>query len=233
MSLQKFILGTPPTYDDKVLGYSPLAFFTMNEESGNITSLVGGYTATVGGGSWLYKQAGIGDGGNSMWGGSNLSHLITADAPLEAAFDPDLGTYMAWVNYQTSGAWDTNTQWFFHADTQSTSAVIRLRRNSSTSVVHSVYGEGSQESVSYDASNATGWHVWALTWNQALGDLRLYFDGIERDFVDTGLDDMDTERLWIVGNGEGSSYPPNALVSKVCLWTSELSADDLLDLASL
>jgi hypothetical protein len=212
-------------YDAKVLTYSPLAFFPLNEESGDISDISGnGYTATVTGASWLYNVTGIGDGYGAMDAQNNGSHYFTFDATLPADFDEDLGTFMMWMNYENAGDYNSDGNVLIYAQNTSTLIVQRLADGSNFQ-----YSHGS-DNIAHDPGALTGWRHIAITWNFSLGDIRLYYEGTEEASLLTGIDDLTTSVLQLGGAG---LRVPNGPIAKLVFFDSELSSSDISDLATL
>ena len=92
------------TYIDKVLGYSPIAYWPLNEAAGVVaTELVNGWDGATTGAT--VGQPGIGDGGTSyLFDGAN-DFVNIWSAGLSAAWDGDEFTMMAWVQMFNVGVW--------------------------------------------------------------------------------------------------------------------------------
>lgn len=175
------LLGTSETYSQKVLSYSPIAYWPLWEASGttaeNLVSAAmnGTYARDV---SVMGTGAGIGDGNTApFFDGANDSIGIFS-AALQASFNGNEGTLMAWARVVNADIWSDGTARAIvrcpHTDFDN---AIALERHTVVGRIrNSRIAAGAAINSDHNGLSFTDWFHVALTWSITNNQVNTYIN---------------------------------------------------------
>ena len=181
--------GAAATYADKVLGYSPIAYWPMNETSGTAavcqvnTAQNGTYARDV---SVMGTGDGIGDGNTApLFDGTN-DYVNIQTATLAGAFNGDLGWYAGWLK-MTAGVWtDSTTRGVLTLEVDANNDIKIRRESTDNNVRFNREANNANETTLYGTGGPYTWCHFGMTWNQVGDDIQYYWAGSAVD-DDQGL----------------------------------------------
>ena len=229
---------TMKAYIDKVLGYSPIAYWPLYEVSGSVAACLvdsnqnGSYTAVTLG------QPGIGDGSLCPSFDGSTSYMSQWSANLQSAFNGAEGTVMAWMKVSGADVWTDGTQRFvisFYAD--GNNYKFLFKNSTSNQFIFQARSGGTMKQTNKSSVSNTGWVQVALTWSEAADEVKPYWNGVQEGSTKTGLG------VWAGAIQDATSkvgaknnVPQNVwdgYIAHVAVWDTPLSATQIADLYSL
>lgn len=177
------LLATPipyvNTYQSKVLGYGPIAYYPMNDTSGTQCTDVSGNAlhGTYTNGPTLSSIGGPGTtmGGAPLFDGINDLVQLPA-ATLNNVFNPNLGTMAIWVNLNEAWA-DATLRDVFTIGVDNSSLITFYKGSNGITFVYQLGGVPSTTSL--NMTGLSGWHHIGFTFDRnGSGRITPYLDGI-------------------------------------------------------
>ena len=225
-------------YSDKVLGYSPIAYWPLWEASGATAEDVsgngfdGGYTGVTLG------QEGIGDGNTCpLFDGTN-DYVDIYSAGFAGAIDVSEGSLTGWMKVFNAGVW-TDSAWRYAVNIgNGSSNRINLKRSSANNTMITEYKAGdTTENELTGGLSTTGWMHLALTWSVTADEVKHYYNGAKVGATDTALGVFAgaiSEAYTNIGTSieAGGAYW-YGYIAHVAVFTSILSDLDIADIASV
>ena len=227
--------GLGSSYSGKVLGYSPIAYWPLNEATGtNANCLVnsaqdGTYTGVTLG------QTGIGDGNTCpLFDGTN-DYLDVYTTAFRDAFDGNEGSIMFWLKANTVVIWTNATDYFcyrFRADADNYLQIYQ----GATNFYWGRVGNGNTDSRTIDSSAwDTDWINIAFTWSKTADDCFAYKDGVKQGAtIDYGEDLVGNLAEVSTNIGTNTQTPHNpwhGWLAHFVVWDSALTPTQIADLA--
>ncbi len=218
-------------YADKVLDYSPMAYWQLNESSGTVVADSSGndFHGTAYGVTWGVE--GIGDGKTAaLFDGVN-DYVDVFSAGLTAAFNALAGTFSLWCKVS---AWPSQFGILIgFAEAVVKRAAVQLGAAGDAERYRGIFWDGSSGHPSdWDVSNTDRHHL-ALTWNVPAGTVRLFVDGVGQTENDSGLEGGFTALVYAtLGRyAPSSNYFFPGMLAHVAVFDSVLSDEAIADLA--
>ena len=223
--------GAAATYQSKVLGYSPIAYWPLNDAAGTqATELVNGWHGVSSNVTW--GATGIGDGETAASFNGSTSYIDLFSAALAAAFDMDEATVMMWVqmDQQQRAAIDGIFDFFDDSNNY-----FRSYKNAnSTDTYMFRNGSGTNVVGSFSGPTYTNWNCFAITASVTADAQCYYVNGAVADTQDSGLAAAaDVIAYARVGRYRDNNFPMDGNLAHVALFDSALSAATIADLAAL
>jgi hypothetical protein len=237
------------SYEEKVLSYSPIAYWPLNETSGTTADNAEGTAARDGtyarNVTTMTTGTGIGDGNTApLFDGVNDYCDIYSDS-LRDAFDgtgETEGTLSAWIKASGAGVWTDGTNRATINLQANTSNVVRFTRGTVNNRINLTYvASGVNTEVQDDSVKTTAWYHFALTWSLTADEVKAYTNGAQIGSTQAGLGtwgaganlaDTDT----VIGADDtdgGPTGPWDGYLAHVAIWTTPLSAGDITALATV
>jgi len=172
------------TYADKVLGYSPIAYWTLAEDAADSSG--NGYDGTAS--SVTYGSDGPDGGGHGVFNGTS-SYIDVYGAGLASAFDPNLLTVSFWMRVSGAGVWTDSTNRTMFKLREDGFNELYFRKSSTDNTLFFTYTQnGTAKLVSTTSlGGETGWHHLAMTATVAGDEMKVFIDGAQVDSTQTGL----------------------------------------------
>ena len=226
------------SYANKVLSYSPIAYWPLNEATGAVATDYSGngyngayVTVTLG-------QTGIGDGNTCpLFDGTN-DYVNIYSAGLAGAFSGVTGTLMIWEKMFNVGVWtDGNTRYAVRlaVDTNNQITINRTTTNNQNSCLYEA--NNTQEKRTKEGLSDTGWVHYAITWSKTAEEVRVYYGGVQEGVT------MTTLGVWAgalhslsVIIGDGTTTLDNhwyGWLAHCAVWDSVLTPAQIADLAAV
>lgn len=223
------------TYSDKVLEYSPYAYWKLNEAAGasvavcSVDSGQNGTPANVTFGSTTSP-----DGGNAPLFNGTSSSINIDTATLISNFDGTEGTVISFIKVFNAGVWEDTTErqiLSLKVDNENKLRYQRDDTNNRISLNYEANNEG--DSHNYDALSSTSWIHLAITWSDSGNAVVYYRDGANK-VTDTN------SQTWVgaldtafIGMREADSRYWYGYICHVALFPDVKSDANILDLATV
>ena len=178
-------------YIDKVLGYGPIAYWPLNEQSGTVARCLvnpaqnGTYARDV---SVMTTGAGIGDGNTApLFDGTN-DYVDIYSATLNAAFSGSEGTLVLWVRVLNVGVWTDGTlRIAARLYVNGTNYAQLARSGVNSTLAYDYTAGGVYDGVALGGLATTTWMQLGVTWSAAADQVRAYHNGIQTGATQTVL----------------------------------------------
>jgi hypothetical protein len=223
-------------YSAKVLSYSPIAYWPLNETSGTTAicqvnaAQNGTYTGVTLG------QPGIGDGNTAPFFDGANDYVNVQTAALAAAFNGAEGSISWWFKVYDAGVWTDGTFRYHVYGAADASNNVFYRRHTTNNWLTMWYRAGgtiSQQAIVPE--QPTTWTHIALTWSATDDAFKSYFAGVQAGPTISGLG------IWagpladtVIGAGD---LVPTSVwhgyLAHVAIYTSALSLATIQDLATV
>ena len=229
-------LSSVITYRQKVLSYSPIAYWMQAEAAGNDaycevdSNQDGSYTGVTLG------QTGIGDGNTSpLFDGANdFNNVYTTT--FRDVFNGAEGTLAIWIKVSGGGVWTDETTRrivYLGADVQNYITIVKSSTNNRMVFTYEAFNI--QKTIDNTSMSETGWMSFAMTWSASEDKFKAYINGSQEGSTQTALG------AW-VGNlldtssciGSLSTTPTqvwDGYLAHCAVWDSALAPADIADLA--
>lgn len=225
-------------YDARVMELNPLAYYRGNEKSGAVADdlTANEFDAAINGASWLYGQAGIGDGQTSLSPDSQSAHYILAPNDLELAMTPpsnmDELTWAAWLYVDDAADWALATDRYIFEIVESGPEGMWLRRQAGDSELrlHRQDGAGTI-GLLFDPGAITGWFHLAVSASVAGNRMRLFYNGIQQGADQAPVATNGLAAIIPFGRSSGTSWFGRG--AKIAWWGSELTPAQVLSIGVL
>lgn len=229
------------TYQDKVLGYNPIAYWMLAEAAGttavdqvNSPAQDGTYGRDV---AVMGTGAGIGDGNTAPFFDGVQDYCDVFSAALAAAFGQNTGTIMVWARVANAGVW-TDGAWrmtfsvsgaggFYLYDWGRPNVNNNLRRLYTP-------GGGGVNDPAY--GGVLVWMCLLCTWDVVGGQYRAYIDGVEYLPVIGVIGAIGAVDAAVLGAWCEAAYPNNpwhGWLAHAALWDVILTGPQIADLATV
>lgn len=241
LGTRRALMGAiPTTYADKVLGYSPILYYPMNETAGAVavnygtlgTGANGAYTGVT-----LANAAGpAGEGMAPFFDGAN-DYLNAFTAALAAAFTASTtGTIVQWCRVFNAGVWTDGaargaSRWYADAPN-----LIGMTKDSANNQWFFDYrANGLTEREIVNPYNNTAWYHAAITWNQTTNWIYGYLDGVLQGGGEAIANNWMGGALTAAVIGAFSTVPGqvwHGWIAHTAVFTTDLTQPQIADLAN-
>lgn len=232
------LFGTPTgsSYQSKVEGYSPVAYWPLDDAGGTTAAASVGTDGT-------YSAADIAAAGGSSPDGENSPAFVKLDndlvdiysAGLVSAFDGAKGTVAFWFKV-AAGFWSDGAQAYFLVLGADINNNIYIYNNANNSLRTRYRAGGVSDAITATLSPTDATHI-AVTWDKTADEHKLYIDGTQSGVTGTGLG------VWAGGLAatdcvvgcltNTGSNGVDGEITHVAVWDSVLSGTDISDLATV
>lgn len=231
---------TAMTYTEKVLSYSPIAYWPLTELSGLVADNAEGTAARDGTYSGVTLDSADGPIVGTRagrWDGVN-DYCNIYSASLNGVFNGAEGSLVAWVKVFDAGVWtDGSARVVVRIGADSTN-YYQLWKNSTNNQLIYQRWSGIQDVVVQSSVSPTAWFNMAVTWSQAADQFKAYYNGVQVGVTQTGLGAWTlalNSNLCSIGSNS-IAVPANVFnghISQVAVFASALSGAAILDLATV
>ena len=237
LSHRRRILGG--TYAERVLAYSPLIYFPLNELSGTNAANLGSLGASADGtytGATLNNAPGPdGKDGAPLFDGTD-DNVNIYTAALATAFDGDEGTLMLWQKVYSAAVWTDDTYRFGLILGYNTSNRIQLLKGNdadSNELVASRRASNTNKKAS-TAVTPTAWFHHAITWSTTADEQRNYYAGSQYGTTQTSLGSWTgtlADTWCYIGAYNNGTLPWYGWLAHAALFDYPMTATQIADLA--
>jgi hypothetical protein len=224
-------------YSERVLSYSPTAYWPLWEASGSAAACLinseqnGAYTGVTLG------QTGIGDGETCpLFDGAN-DYLDIYSLTLRAAFPGAEGTLLLWFKVANAGVWadSTNRRIVGIVAGNANNRVLVTKTSTNGRLAFAYSAGGTHETLNDDGHSETTWLPLALTWSKTADQFKVFISGSQVGSTQTGLGTWDgtlVEDDTLIGAAAKTPTTVfNGYIAHVALFGSALSPGAIADLA--
>jgi len=223
------------TYESKVLGYGPVAYYRFEETAGaNAADTSGnGYTGTY------INAPTLGQVGRvnfcPLLDGTNQCVDVLASA---AGFSGVAGTISAWARVSGAGVWADGSVDYLAVFMVDANNFVRIYKSNAANTLIWQYMANAVSKSVVDATHAiTGWQLLSVTWDKnagATGEVLAYSGGSQVGATQTNLGVWaGAPVICVFGAATAAGVTPwNGWIDEAMLFDRALSATDLADLAS-
>jgi hypothetical protein len=219
--------STPvPTYEDKVLSYSPFVYWPLNEAAGTVAidASDNGRHGTYSGVTLNSTTFVDGDRAPSFDGVNDYINVYSA---INGTFSGSAGTISGWAKAPSEVWSDSATNRILNI--QATS-LMRLESNSATNNTLTYTWSNKTYALS---TSTTDWFHWAITWDDATDTVVFYFNGSAVS-TQTGLSawsgSLNSGATVLGAANTGGVTPWSGNIAHVAMWTSALNGTQIADL---
>jgi hypothetical protein len=240
-SLAKFLpsiykIDSDEIYKDKVLSYSPIAYWMMAEAAGSDAicqvdspAQDGAYTGVTLG------QTGIGDGYTCpLFDGVNDYNNVYSTA-FRDVFNGAEGTVQIWAKVIDVGAWTDGTNRKIFRFASDASNVITIQKFNTANDLYFVYKAGGVSLIRIKTDTSeTGWMPLALTWSKTANEAKAFFNGVQEGATLTGLGywaNLLAPTVTMIACNTAANQCWDGWIAHCAVWDSALSPANIADLA--
>lgn len=226
------------SYAAKVLSYSPLAYWKLDETSGSVAadSSGGGYDAAYSGVT-LNGETGPDGGAAPSFDGAN-DYVNTYSAGLAAAWSAAMlsaGTVLAWFKVSAAGDWTDGVSRRVLQVRSAGGSQMRFNKQSTSNTLRFLV-ETTSGTQTYDKSSyaPTAWVCAALNWSAAANQARYFLDGVlagTDGSIGAWATGLNTTLNTIGAAGTAGSEPWKGAIAHVAFFPGALSDAAIADLA--
>lgn len=222
------------TYIDKVIGYSPIAYWPSNEASGTDAicqvnaSQNGTHTGVTLG------QTGIGDGETCPFydGANDVTDVYTAT--LNGVFDPAECTVMIWAKMDT-WAWTDNTQRFWFAFRADGANAIQIDKPANGSIRWQYKAGGTTKTDTKSGVSEAGWFHLAITISATADEVKYFYGGSQHGSTDSSLGTwsgaLSSTQTCVGAVTNSPTSPFDGYLAHCAVWNFALAPATIADLA--
>lgn len=219
------------TYIDKVMSYSPIAYWPLWEAVGatavcqvNSPAQDGTYVGVTLG------QPGIGDGNTAPFFDGTNDYVDIYSVPFNAAFKGLEGTFAVWARVFNVGVWTDGANRFLGLIRTDANNEIQCYKSVAANTLTWYFRAGTVlDNIVQGGYTDVDWFLYGLTWSRsagATGEVRAYFNGAQVGTTQTGL-----------GNWVGALNPVQCLIGSylgppALAWHGWLAHKFVLDYAA-
>ena len=232
------------SYSDKVLTYSPVAYWPLSETSGTNADNLGASGSGADGTydrdvSTMGPTTGIGDGNTAPVFDATNDEVNLYTTTFSDYWDGDvddignLGSMMAWAKVSGAGVWEDSAS----------RQVLRIRAGSTH---WRIKKDNTNNRVEYERDNVllqkngvseTGWMFLGFTWNETPDEFLAYYNGSQEGTTQSGLETwngggLNSSSCWIGAEATGTTLWSGAL-AHVAFFSTVLNGAAWADLASV
>ena len=177
-------------YTDKVLGYSPIAYWPMSETSGLVADNLegtaardGSYTAQVA----LNDTLGPDGVNNAPYWDNNLATADLNTASLDSALDLDEFSIVLWMKIKDAATWTTNSKQIFALYGTPSSNRLQFYIDTSARIIfYRISSTGGSAIRTSSAQNSLDWLCLAATVSLTADEVRYFINGAQEGATITG-----------------------------------------------
>ena len=230
--------GAGVDYIAKVLTYSPIAYWPLNETSGATADNAEGTAAMDGTytGVTLNNATGPdGSNGAPLWNGADYLNIYSTD--LRDAFSGATGTVMIWLKVSGAGVWTDGNYHLGMRLFSDGSNLIDIRIKNSSSHLEYIYAAaGTIETVTFAASS-TAWFHTAITWTKPGEEMKAFFNGSQAGSTQGtlgGFAGVLAAANTVIGAASTAAVLPwDGWIAHAAIWDSVKTPAEILDLATV
>lgn len=226
-------------YAAKVLSYSPLGYWKLQDASGSTADDSGpnGYDGTYTGGYTLANAAGPDSTSVAYFDGTN--GYVNLPAGFYGAMSRTLHTVVVWVKVNSSSTWSEVNDRGIFSISRNANQVWALMAVPNTDVWRARNRATSATLVDKDAASSasTDWVCVGMTANQSSNRLRIYINGVQVGTDGTGLGTTTNINVRAHIGAYATTTPPanywHGWLAHVSVFNSELDSTAMADLAAI
>ena len=227
------------SYANKVLSYSPIAYWPLWEATGAVATDISGngyhgaYTAVTLG------QTGIGDGETCPLFDGTTSFVDIYSVGFINAFDGEKGSVSVWVKMFNAGVWtDGDNRYFVTLSSNDNKNYIYLRKHGDNNKLYWGYRSNDVlETVEKSPISETGWFHVGITWSLLADKVIYYYNGSQEGATDTTLgtwaEDLTTTKCTLASVNTTPSSPFYGYLAHCAVWDSALTPAQMAILAAV
>lgn len=230
--------GAAQSYIDKVLSYSPIAYWPLNEPSGGtaVDASGNGYDGAYTG--VTLGQTGIGDGETCpLFDGAN-DYCDIYSAGLDAAFDKDEGSMSCWVKVFNAGVWTDGLERYAFAVRNNWTNKAQFFKDVVNNRVY--WHRGTTGDISSVLNPAMGgytdWFHVGMTWSVLANEMKAFLNGPQEGSTQTissWTDALAADECNIGSKDQVPSSPWLGWVAHYAIWDTIVTPAQMLALASV
>lgn len=225
-------------YSRKVLDYSPIAYWPLNELSGSVAYDLSGnefngtYTGVTLG------QTGIGDGDPCpLFDGAN-DFVNIYSAGLNAAWDQSECTIMLWFRVSGVGVWaDGATRYLLRLYVDNDNTFQAVKATGDNTITSKIEGATVSKYPGWTAGPGTGWKHFTVTISETNDRAILYGNGSQVGATQTGLGawegNLSATDTIIGALNTGALQVWSGYLARMVIFPEEKTATEIADLASV
>lgn len=230
--------GGEATYSDRVLQYSPLGYWKLDEVSGTtaVDSSGNGHHGTYA--SVLLDQ--VDGAGPTMGRAPYFNGLtgcqVTVAPSILSAINVSEGTMMIWFKAASSTLWtsDNTDRLFFEfgTDLSNRCGIAKTGPWMNYDARGQVILGGVTDAVNYDAQGVD-WFCFVITWSKSADQMKFYVNGAQVGATQTALGTYSgTPTVCYIGRFIGGGAVMLGYGHHAAIWTTALSASAISDLST-
>jgi hypothetical protein len=231
------------TYSSKVLSIAPaslIAYWPLDEISGTNARNLQGVVARDGtfARDVATMTTGVGPAGGTapLFDGTN-DYCDIYSTDLNTAFNGGEGTLAGWIKVFGVGIWtDSTSRMLFQLRADASNRVFITRQTTDNQILSDFIGGGTADTEFHNGLNSTDWLHFAIAWSVTTNEVRHYLDGSLTE-TDTGVGtwagDLSATETIIGASATTPTGMFNGYLADIAIWTTALSAAQILDLATV
>ena len=233
--------GAGVDYIAKVLTYSPIAYWPLNETSGTAAvcqvnaAQNGTYARNV---TTMGTGTGIGDGGTAPDFDGTNDFVDIFSVTLNSVFNGAEGTINIWAKVSGAGVWtDSTNRTFVRIGSSNTTNYMRILKTTTNSQIQFIRKANNVNEVVNGTSSNTGWLSWSLTWSVGADQVIAYIGGAPVGSPVTSLNAYSGALLNTITCIGSNNTTPNlawdGYLAHAAVFGSALNSTQIADLATV
>ena len=246
LSTRRALMGAvvAPTYADKVLSYSPIIYFPMDETAG-VTAVNYGTLGTAANGTYtgvtLANAAGpSGETSVPFFDGAN-DYLDFFSAAFDAAFNGATGTAMVWAQAFNAGVWtDGSIRYVIRMYDDANNAYLMDKGNGANAFFQEGEAGAGLASIGTGGHNPVAWTCYGITWSDGNNDdqFKAFIDGAQTGATSAALNNWSggglTNTATVIGAlNTGAVFSWHGWMGDAAVFDYVLTPAQILDLATV
>lgn len=225
-------------YRAKILSYSPIAYWPLNETSGVVVvNLVNAAMNGTYSGPTLANAAGPGGLDVCPLFDGNNDFANVYSAALNAAFNGAECTIMAWLKVSAAGVWADGIQRFPWRFLNASNHRYDFSKLTNVNLMQAQYRVGAaSKDINLATSNAAWFHA-TLTVSQAADQFKLFINGAQSGLTQTGLGTwsgaLSATGCCIGAFSSAAAFPWSGWLAHQAIFASALAPTAILDIATI
>lgn len=236
--------STTKSYLQRILDYSPIAFWPLNETSGTTadnaegTAAMDGAHIAGGGGEIIGMRSNIFRSGEWAYRFPSAAALVNIySADLNTAMNKNEGSIVCWIKVPTTAQWaESSTQRYLYIAGSTSNRFIIQHSSANTIGVIRTAG-GTSKTVSIDMSSTpTTWQCIIVTYSVTNNEMKVYLNGVQQGTTQTSgsfSGSLATTTCCIgATDTSGTNDINDRLVSNVAIFNRVLTGAEVADLSN-
>ncbi len=173
--LKLLVVNRSVDYVNKVLATTPIAFWLLNEVSGNIAYDSSGNQRNGTYSNVTLNQSGVGGKRPSARFDGALSYLNIYSSSLASAFSSSAGSLMLWAKVYNSGVWTDGTLRVLCQLRADVNNFVQIRKTSTNNALSFMYVAGGTNSSVSGTTDSTKWICYVMAWDKSSDEVKNIF----------------------------------------------------------